>query len=254
MSIPDSSVWDRILLGRSMIRANTGKDGWNLSHSSILRTILENDSAVRHWNQPIAVMARDCGMSRKQTHKSIDDLVQWGLIERTKTGYAVLESAIPADTKGEPSTHFEGRTKGGTREPSTHLVGSGEGCPGYSVPSTRVLSTLLKDSESYTNGAAPYGGPPVRTAEEEAAARLAYEERMAAHHIRTEPMRLAKIAKEKEADELRRSLILVRDGDRPLAKSHPPANPTPDTQSWFNEPDISAFEQADDSPRYRDGD
>ena len=119
------------------------------------------------------------------------------------------------------------------------LPGSGGGCPRYSVPSTTVLSTVLKDSNSYTNGAAPYGGPPVRTAEEEAAARLAYEERMAAHQDQNRTNAVGKdIAKEKEADELRRSLILVRDGDRPLAPNRPPANPTPDTQPWFNEPDV----------------
>ena len=106
MSIADSSVWDRILLGRSIIRANAGRDGWNLSHSSILRTILENDSSARNWNQPVAVMARDTGISDKQARKSIDDLVQWGFIERTKTGYKVLEAAIPADEKAEPSVHF----------------------------------------------------------------------------------------------------------------------------------------------------
>lgn len=265
MSIAEMSTWDRIKLSRAVIRENPY---FNLSHSSILRSILENDSPARQFVMPVAVMARDAGMQDKTARNAIKDLLKWGIIRRTKVGYTLADNAYSKgrNDDDEPTVAVGHGGRTANKKPTVAVglegrTGSDKvGCP---TPDGR-LSHLLRAVEPTVtvglkeyiydyDGAASLGGPPIKSEEEQEMARLAYEARMEAYRIKTEPARLKKLADEAEADELRRSVTGVKDGDRPLAPNHPPREAVPDFVE-YSEISIGAFVDPEEQPRRADSD
>ena len=246
MSIADQYMLDRVKIARKVIRANRDNPKFPVSHTCMLLTIA---TYTYHHDGRISInqLGIDSGMAYNTARKAIRELEEMGFIEDTKEGFhltgMVPEAPEKAETRGRTGVSVAGRTT----QDTDRAIGSSDALSYLSLPIVLPATDTHKEIEC-NDGAAPYGGPPVRTDEEEAAARLAYEERMAAHRIRTEPARLAKIAAEKEADELRRSLLGVKDGDRPLAPHHPPKEPLPELVIY---PDVGGFEEPDDGPSYR---